>query len=101
MVSAGSNLATQTVVLSEDVILPLKRTKVGKGIGATFGNGSDVVNLPSVLAGSVAVVSPTYPGAALVFTPDSGVVITDDLRLLPDSKFSFFAKICHCETDFS
>ena len=101
MVSAGSNLATQTVVLSGDVILPLKRTKVGKGIGATFGNGSDVVNLPSVLAGSVAVVSPTYPGAALVFTPDSGVVITDDLRLLPDSKFSFFAKICHCETDFS
>lgn len=101
MVSAGSNLATQTVVLSGDVILPLKRTKVGKGIGATLGNGSDVVNLPSVLAASVAVVSPTYPGATLVFTPDCGVVIADDLRLLPDSKFSFFAKICHCETGFS
>lgn len=95
MISAGSNLATQTVLLSGGIVLPLKRTEVGKCIGATLGNGSDVVNLPSVLAGSVTVVGPTYPGAALVFTPDCRVVIGDDLRLLPDSKFSFFAKICH------
>lgn len=95
VVSAGSNLATQTVVLSGGVVFPLKRTKVVKGIGTALGYGSNVVNLPSVLAGSVAVISPTYPSATLVFTPNCRVVIAYDLCLLPDSKFGFFAKICH------
>ena len=100
VVAAGSNLATQTVVLSGGVVLPLKRTMVGKSIGATLGYGSNVVYLPSVLAGSVAVISPTYPGTALVLTPNCRVVIGDDLCLLPDSKFSFFAKNCHFKNRF-
>ena len=95
LVSTRRNLAAQTVVLSGGVVLPLERTKVGKVIRATFGYWSDVVNFPSILVISVTIEAPTNPSTALVFAPYRRVASTDNLRFLPDSKFSFFTKICH------
>ena len=86
--------------MSGGIVLPLKWTKIGKGIGATLGNGSDVVNLPPKLARAVTVISPTYPGTALVFAPDGRVIVSDNLGLFPDSKFSFFAKIVSIQSLF-
>lgn len=100
MVTLRSDFATQAVILSGGVVLPLKWTEVGKVIGTALGNGSDVVNLPSILAITVAIVVPTNPCTALVLAPNCRVVVCDNLCLLPDSKFSFFTKICHDEIGF-
>ena len=88
------------VILPGSIVFPLKGAEVGKVVRAAFGNGGDVVNLPSVLTGSVPIEIPTYPGTTLVLAPYCRVVATNNLRLFPDSKFSFFAKICHFEIGF-
>lgn len=101
MVPPRSDFAAQAVVLSGGIVLPLKWSKVRQVIRTTLGNGSNVINLPSILTGSVTIVFPTNPGTTLVFTPHSRVIVNDCLCLLPDSKFCFLTEICHCVIEFS
>lgn len=101
MVFLRSDFAVQTVILSGSVVLPLKWSKVGQVIRTTLGNGSNVINLPSILTGSVSIVFPTNPGSTLVFTPHRRVIVTDCLCLLPYSKLCFFTEDCHCEIGYS
>ena len=77
MVPPRSDFAAQTVVLSGGIVLPLKWSKVRQVIRTTLGNGSNVINLPSILTGSVTIVFPTNPGTTLVFTPHIRVIVTD------------------------
>ena len=53
-----------------------------------------MVNLPSILAVSVTIESPTYPSSTLVFSPRCRVVAADNLRFVPDCQFCFIAE-CH------
>ena len=53
-----------------------------------------MVNLPSILAVSVTIESPTYPSSTLVFAPRCRVVTADNLRFVPDGQFCFIAE-CH------
>ena len=96
MVPPRSDFAAQTVVVSGGIVLPLKWSKVGQVIRTTLGNGSNVINLPSILTSSVTIIFPTDPGTTLVFTPHSRVIVADCLCLLPDSKFCFLTEVCHC-----
>ena len=87
-------------ILSGGVVLPLKWTEVGEAIGTALGNGSNVVNLPSILTVPIAVETPTNPSTTLVFAPYRRGVAADYLRLVPDSKLSFITKICHIKIGF-
>lgn len=79
-----SNFATQAIILSGSIVFPLERAKVGEVVRTAFRNGSDMINLPSILAASVTIEGPTYPGSALVLAPNSRVVAVDNLRFVPD-----------------
>lgn len=101
MVPLRSDFTAQSVILSGGIVLPLKRSKIGQVIRTTLGNWSNVVNLPSILTSSVTIIFPTNPGTTLVFSPHCRVIVINYLCLLPDSKFCFFAEVCHCEIGYS
>ncbi len=101
MVPLRCDFAAQTAILSGDIVFPLKWSKVGQVIRSALGNGSNVVNLPSILTSSVTIVIPTNPCTTLVFTPHCRVIVPGYLCFLPDSKFCFFTEVCHCVIGYS
>ena len=96
-----SDFAAQTALLSRCIVLPLKWSKVGQVVSTAFGNGGNVVNLPSILIGSVTIVFPAYSSTTLVFTPHCRVVVADSLCLLPDGKFCCVTEVCHRVISYS
>ena len=94
LIPVRSDNATQTIILSRCVILPLKRAEVGEVVCTTFRNRSDVINFPSVIAYSVSIIVPANPCITLVFTPFSRINTNNHSCFLPYSKFRFVTK-CH------
>lgn len=86
MVTLRSDFATQSVILSGGVVLPLKWTEVGKVIGTALGNGSDVVNFPAIDGRAVSVFAERHPGTTLVLTILGTVVTWYGLSLVPNLK---------------
>ncbi len=86
--SPNSAAPNRIVITLSSVVLPLQRLEISQFITATFGNGSNMINLPRKLGLSVSVIFPFYQSIADIPAILGRISSSNDFTLSPNSHSS-------------